>query len=102
MPETNRPATGASEVDSLTGDWSSTGPPWTILIKTLGERVLEREMERKMNRYKSYAGIHQPKNERQPDFRHPYSTFFVRFDDEQVIRFIIVLYTIVNTPMKRP
>ena len=83
MPETNRPATGASEVDSLVGDWSNTGPPWTILIKTLGERVLEREMERKMSSYKSYAGIHQPKNERQPDFRHPYSTFFVRFDDEQ-------------------
>ena len=71
-------------------------------IPHIGERVLEREMERKMNRYKSYAGIHQPKNERQPDFRHPYSTFFVRFDDEQVIRFNPSFYLLVKSVIKRP
>ena len=43
-------------------------------------------MERKMSAYKSYAGIHQPKNERQADFTRPYSTFFVRFDAEEDAR----------------
>ena len=54
MPETNRSATGADESEALTGNWSVTGPPWTILIKTLGEKVMEREMERKMSVYQSY------------------------------------------------
>ena len=47
---------------------------------------MEREMERKMMQYKSFAGIHQPKNERQADFIRPYSTFFVRFDAEEDAR----------------
>ena len=86
MPETNRSATGADESEALTGNWSMTGPPWTILVKTLGEKVMEREMERKMSAYQSYSGIHQPKNERQPDFQRNYSTFFVRFDKEEDAR----------------
>jgi len=44
---------------------------------------MEREIEQKMrDLFPSYSGIHQPKNERQPNFHGNYSTFFVRFDDE--------------------
>ena len=44
---------------------------------------MEREIEQKMrDLFPSYSGIHQPKNERQPNFHGNYSTFFVRFDNE--------------------
>jgi hypothetical protein len=80
MPETNRHEPGGSD------KFASTGPPWTILFKTLNGKVLEREMEKHMMAYESYQGIHQPKNERQPDFHGNYSTFFVRFSNLQDAR----------------
>ena len=80
MPETNRHEPGGSD------KFASTGPPWTILFKTLNGKVLEREMEKHMMAYASYQGIHQPKTERQPDFRGNYSTFFVRFNNLQDAR----------------
>ena len=44
---------------------------------------MEREIEQKMrDLFPSYSGIHQPKNERQLNFHGNYSTFFVRFDNE--------------------
>ena len=52
-------------------------------VKSLDDKVMEREIEQKMrDLFPSYSGIHQPKNERQPNFHGNYSTFFVRFDDE--------------------
>ena len=78
MPETNRHESPGND-----NQFTETGPPWTILFKTLNSKVMEREMERHMMAYQSYQGIHQPKNERQPDFHGNYSTFFVRFGDLQ-------------------
>ena len=52
-------------------------------VKSLDDKVMEREIEQKMrDLFPSYSGIHQPKNERQTNFHGNYSTFFVRFDNE--------------------